>query len=121
MSEFEHIKSIIQRALPARREIMLCKKCQIWADTIQVKSHQPPWQHCHHEEPEIDYQKPWREAVEKLLTWTRLHQEKPEEESGERCWCEYSILRRNSWICLESPVDTQQWLIKFCPHCGKKL
>ena len=52
---------------------MLCKKCQIWADTIQVKSHQPPWQHCHHEEPEKDYQKPWREAAEKMATWAENH------------------------------------------------
>jgi len=49
MSEVERLSEIIKRILPMKGEIMLCDNCRKWADTIQVKSHQPPWQHCHHE------------------------------------------------------------------------
>ena len=98
MSEFEHIKSIIQRALPARREIMLCKKCQIWADTIQVKSHQPPYLHCHHE-------------LEQLI--------EPGEKPEELCWCE--MKHKVGKIYSFKGDITKSWDVLFCAHCGRKL
>ena len=47
---------------------MLCKKCQIWADTIQVKSHQPPWQHCHHELEQLI-----EPGEEDVIKWAENH------------------------------------------------
>ena len=69
---------------------MLCDNCRKWADTIQVKSHQPPWLHCHHEleqiiEPgEKDCPEPTGEnarAAWKRLCDSMVNVEKPKEES----------------------------------------
>jgi len=117
MSEFEHISTIIKRVMEgvmdyknakgtgfiegkgaAGGNILLCKNCQIWADTIQVKSHQPPWQHCHHE-------------LERLIESV----EKPKEP----CWCEND--RRMTKIWGQIGNINKGWDILYCPYCAKKL
>ena len=128
MSEFEHIKSIIQRVLPARRGIMLCKKCQIWADTIQVKSHQPPWQHCHHELEQLI--EPGEEDVviwAKDHYWDSLEKDKDliikhikesfcsVEKPKEKCWCEWPHLS------LKLNDLHGEYEIGYCPVCARRL
>ena len=66
--------------MPARGGIMKNKLCQKCQETLGIAiyegCHHPPWWHCHHDDPEIDYQKPWREAAEWLLNLP----EKPRED-----------------------------------------
>ena len=128
----EHISTIIQRVLPARRGIMLCKKCQIWADTIQVKSHQPPWQHCHHELEQLI--EPGEEDVIKWAEdhyWDSLQKDKAliikhikesfcsGEKPKEKCWCENDVRMTKIW----GQIGNVQkgWDILYCPYCAKKL
>ena len=128
----EHISTIIQRVLPARRGIMLCKKCQIWADTIQVKSHQPPWQHCHHELEQLI--EPGEEDVIKWAEdhyWDSLQKDKAliikhikesfcsVEKPKEPCWCEMEH-KVGKIYSFEGDI-TKTWDVLFCAHCGRRL
>jgi len=103
---------------------MLCKKCQIWADTIQVKTHQPPWQHCHHELEQLielgeeDY--PEKQGEDAREGWKRIcdsmiNVEKPKE----KCWCENDVRMTKIWGQIGN--IQKGWDIFFCPHCGRRL
>lgn len=102
-------------------EHKLCQKCkEAIIEKWGKKAFLLPWQHCHHEEPKIDYQKPWREAAEKVITFpgslhyqsTPVSPEKPKEP----CWCDADLKAQTVRI------GNKWWNnILFCPHCGRRL
>lgn len=74
---------------------MLCKKCKEFTNEAEPFPFFP-WDHCHHED------------------------EKPKE----KCWCEWPHFRRNEdevSIRDNKGVNAQEWGIKFCPVCGKRM
>ena len=112
---------------------MLCKKCQIWADTIQVKAHQPPWQHCHHELEQLI--EPGEKDVviwAKDHYWDSLEKDKDliikhikegfylEEKPKELCWCDGRTIKLEKMYGYDGNIQ-KTWDILYCPHCGKRV
>ena len=131
----EHISTIIQRVVEGIMEHKLCEKCEKTLGIAMYEGcHHPSWWHCHHDDSEIDYQKPWRGAAEKMVKWAENHYwdslekdkdlivkhikdhfyPEPPEKPKEKCvWCADGER-------MEDHVK-RWWDFLFCPHCGRRL
>lgn len=99
----------------------LCWKCRRWLENEYGTMNPEPWEYCHHEEPEIDYNKPCKVTVDKIITYPgSLHyQPEPPEKPKELCWCEMKI-RPAKTRELDNNLH-KSWDILFCPVCARKL